>query len=42
MGEDICKSHIRWGVNIQNIQWTHTTQQQQKKQHDLKMGRGAE
>ena len=31
MGEDICKLYILYGVNIQNIQRTHTTQHQKKK-----------
>lgn len=30
MREDMCKSSIRQGVNIQNIQATHTTQEQNK------------
>ena len=30
MGEDICKQYIRLGINIQNIQRTHTTQYQNK------------
>ena len=28
MGEDICKQQVQQGVNIQNIQRTHTTQHQ--------------
>ena len=31
MGENICKSHIWWGVNIQNIWRTHKIQQQKSK-----------
>lgn len=30
LGEDVCKSCICWGTNIQNIWSTHTTQQQVK------------
>ena len=41
MGENICKLNIQNGVNIQNVQRTHTTQPTKKKptQLDLKMGR---
>ena len=32
MGENICKSYIWWGVSIQNINETHTIQQQKKEE----------
>ena len=31
MGENICKLNIQNGVNIQNVQRTHTTQPKKKK-----------
>ena len=31
MGEDICKQYIWQGINVQNIQRTHTTQCQTNK-----------
>ena len=40
MGENICKQCDQQGLNFQNIQAAHTTQQQQKnKQPNQKMGR---
>ena len=39
MGENICKWCDWQGLNLQNIQTTHTTQQQKNKQPDWKMGR---
>ena len=39
MGENICKWCNRQGPDLQNIQTAHTTQQQEKKQTNQKMGR---
>ena len=39
MGENICKWYDRQGLNLQNIQTAHTTQQQKNKQPNQKMGR---
>ena len=39
MGENICKWCERQGLNLQNIQTAHTTQQQKNKQPNRKMGR---
>ena len=39
MEENICKSSIWQGANIQNIQGTHTTHNQQT---DFKMGKGTQ
>ena len=40
MGLTICKRCYQQGLNFQNIQTAHTTQQQKNKQPDQKMGRG--
>ena len=40
MWEDICQQCNKRGLNFQNIQTAHTTQQQKNKQPDQKMGRG--
>ena len=39
MGENICKRCDKQGLNFQNTQTAHTTQQQQNKQPNRKMGR---
>ena len=41
MGEDICEWYDGQGLNFQNIQTAHTTQQQQNKQPYPKLGRGS-
>ena len=39
IGENICKRFNQQGLNFQNIQTAHTTQQQKHKQPNRKMGR---
>ena len=39
MGENICKWYAQQGINFQNVQTAHITQQQQNKQSNRKMGR---
>ena len=39
MGENSCKWSNWQGLNLQNIQTTHTAQQQKNKQPNQKMGR---
>ena len=38
MRENICKGYNQQGIDFQNIQIAHTTQQQKNKQPDWKMG----
>ena len=40
MQENICQQCNKQGLNFQNIQTAHITQQQKNKQLDQKMGRG--
>ena len=39
MGENVCKQCDRQRLNFQNMRTAHTTQQQQQKQPNKKMGR---
>ena len=39
LGENICKWCNRQGLNLQNIETAHTSQQQKNKQPNGKMGR---
>ena len=38
MGENICKLRHRQGLNFQNIQTAHTTQQQQQPNNPIENG----